>query len=359
MVSLRRRDTGRRSAYYLQRAAVAATLLSLVVAACGGSGSSTQSGTSSKGPSHITIAQDIWTLSSAPLYVAMADGYFKKHNLDVSLQTMQSGSVTTQAMASGSVPIAASGSFEMAAAVAKGLPFQAFASLANVAMELCVSKQVASAEHLTSSSTAATVLTALKGRTLGVTGANSSPDLVLRYLLTNKAHLKPDTDVKITALGSVGAEVSAISRGQIDGFLQSPPGCEQAVQAGNALNLIPATRNGLSSAPLSVFYAKKDWLSGHKGVVSAVSAALMEAVGAIRNRPDVALPVLQKYFPSLPRSVLEGSFRNSVVPLIPSDGKATSSGWRAVNDIIKPAGGPGLPSDQGTYWTTEYLPHSS
>jgi NitT/TauT family transport system substrate-binding protein len=173
-------------------------------------------------PVTVTVGQAVPTIGAAPLYVAIENGYFTEQNVTFNLTQLQSGSTATQAIASGSVDFVNAGSFDVATAVGKGVPLQAFLSIGGVTIETCLSTEVVESNHLTSTSSAEEVMGAMKGKTIGITGPNSAPDLVVRYMLQKHANLKPDVDVKIVSLGSIPAELTAMERGQIDGFLFRP-----------------------------------------------------------------------------------------------------------------------------------------
>jgi NitT/TauT family transport system substrate-binding protein len=199
---------------------------------------------------------------------------------------------------------------------------------------------------------------AWKGATLGITGANGAPDLVVRYLLRKYGHLTPDQDVKIVALGTVGAEVQAVSRGQIDGFLQSPPGCEQAVATGTAVNVLrPSRVSGFSQTPLGVVYTSKKWAQDHSEAMGRVANATAKGDAYAIQHPDETIAVLQKYFPGLNVDILRDAYTNVVVPAMTKNGKMNPAGWKNVSDVLVTSGSIKKPLDakEGNLWTNSYI----
>jgi NitT/TauT family transport system substrate-binding protein len=327
--------------------------------ACGGA-ATTPSSTATNEPATVNIGQSIITLSNAGLYYAVTKGYFKEVNLTVNITTLQTGGTTVQAIASGSIDMAAAGSFDVATAADKGVKLQAIGAASGVTTEMCGSKKFAQAHNLTSSSTVEQVMSSFKGGTIGITGANSAPDLILRYLLSHYGNVKPDTDVKIVALGSVPAEITAIQRNQIDGFLQSPPGCEQATATGAAMPLFrPATVPALRDMPLGVLYTSPTWINTHKDIAGRMASALAKGDNFVRNpaNTDATLAVLQTYFPTLDPATLRDAYTNVAQPTIPKDAKFTAAGWKAVSDLLLASGSISKAADtkEGTLWTNSYI----
>lgn len=340
----------------LRRGLVAVLAMAvLAFSACGGAQSS-QPGRNQT--VSVTMAQSIVTLSNAGVYVAIEKGYYKERNVNLKLSTLQSGAATAQAMASGSVDMVASGAYDVAAASAKGIPFQAFVNGTGTTTELCASKKFAQSKGLTASSSLPEIMGAWKGATLGITGANGAPDLVVRYLLRKYGHLTPDQDVKIVALGTVGAEVQAVSRGQIDGFLQSPPGCEQAVATGNAVDVLrPSRVPGFSQTPLGVVYTSKKWAQDHSEAMGRVANATAKGDAYAIQHPEETIAVLQKYFPGLNVDILRDAYTNVVVPAMTKNGKMNATGWKNVSDVLVTSGSIKKPLDakEGNLWTNSYI----
>jgi NitT/TauT family transport system substrate-binding protein len=328
----------------------------ILAAACGGSATPS---TASGQPVTVNIAESIVALANSGMYMAIQNGYFKQQNLRVNLTTLQSGATTTQAMASGSVDAVASASLDVAAAAAAGVPFEAFVTESEVSLEVCASSRFAASKGLTPSSTLSEAMAAFGGQTMGITGPNSAPDLALRYLLPKYGHLKPDTDVRITALGSVPAELTALGRGQIAGFVQSPPGCEQAAQAGTGVSLVkPQSVPEFRDAPLWVLYSRKDWITGHRDIATRLARAVARGNQFVHQHPQEAMQILRRaYFPTLDQGILQDAFTNIQLPLIPADGKATAAGWKKISDLELASGSikQALDVREGGVWSNRYL----
>ena len=71
----------------------------------------------------------------------------------------------------------------------------------------------------------------LKGKTIGISGAGSSSDMLMRWAL-HKASLDPDKDVTLIALGSVANLYSGIENGRVNAGVLVRPFLTKALDAG-------------------------------------------------------------------------------------------------------------------------------
>jgi ABC-type nitrate/sulfonate/bicarbonate transport system substrate-binding protein len=311
-------------------------------------------------PATVTVGQAVPTVGAAPIYVAIENGYYSAQNITFNLTQLQSGSTATQAIASGSVDFVNAGSFDVATAVGKGVPLQAFLAFSGVSIETCLSNEVAQSNHLTSTSSADDVMGAMKGKTIGITGPNSAPDLVLRYMLQKHANLKPDVDVKIVSLGSIPSELTALQRGQIDGFLQSPPACEQAQAQGTAQPFLRPAQYppDLQGMPLGVFYTRTDYIQSHQDALARIAAATVKGANFTRTHTDETLAILKKYFPTVDDETLRDTLVNIIQPITSQDGRMSADGWSKVVGLLRTSGSidSDVNTNEGGLWTNGLLP---
>jgi NitT/TauT family transport system substrate-binding protein len=288
----------------------------------------------------------------------MSKGYFKQEGINLDFTILQSGSTTTQAMASGSIDMVTAGALDMAAAVAKGYKLTAIASGPALTIEYCYTKALAQAHGLSAKSNYKTVLDALKGKTFGITQPNGAPDLLNRYLLQKYTNLQPGSDVKVVALGSTAAELTAMQKGQIDAFAQSPPNCEAAIQAGVAVPVLRThTIKQLADLPQGVYFSQNSWLQSHKSVATKVATALAKGNNFARTNTDASIKILAKYFPKMDANLLRTAYLQVVAPALLKDAKMSQAGWQQVNEVLV-AGGvikKGIPTKEGGSWTNSYI----
>ena len=101
----------------------------MAIAACGGGssgGGSSGGGSSGGGPTTLHV-QETAGVPSAFVAFGISKGFFRRHGLDVKLQTSQGGAATVPALVSGKIQVAGSNVVSLLIAASKGLPIQAIA----------------------------------------------------------------------------------------------------------------------------------------------------------------------------------------------------------------------------------------
>src|SRR4051794_19901063 len=101
----------------------------LAIAACGGGssgGGASAGGSSDAGPTKLHV-QETAGVPSAFVAFGISQGSFRRHGLDVDLQSSQGGAATVPALVSGKVQVAGSNVVSLLIAASKGLPVEAIA----------------------------------------------------------------------------------------------------------------------------------------------------------------------------------------------------------------------------------------
>lgn len=332
----------------------------LIAAACAACGSSSSGGGSpaaakSNGLTTVSMVEDETGFGNTAVYVAQEEGFFKKHGIQVSLRNLGTGSTTGEVMQSGKVDVAVSASYEMGTLASQGAPLQAFSLYGNTPMDICVSKEFAQQKGLTSSSSLSTVFGAMKGSKIGISGPNSAPDLLGKYLQRQYGHYDPTSAVHTISVGSHAALAEAVERNEVNVVFTSPPTCNLAVQAGKAVEVATAKEfPDLLQTPEYILYAKKSFLTSNPTVAKKINAALAEAEAFCRTHKSAVVNIMHSYFPSMPKQLMAQVYSNEVLPVIPKTPAMTESGWQRVSAIIKPATTQPLSSTEGNVWTNQY-----
>jgi ABC-type nitrate/sulfonate/bicarbonate transport system substrate-binding protein len=144
------------------------------------------------------------------LTVAMAQrkGFFKQENIDAEIIRMNPN-VAITALATGDIDYCQLFGAVVAAAVA-GLPVRIVAGfLDNWPMTLIAQPEFKS-------------LNEMKGKTLGISSYGATPDVGARMML-KQAGLDPEKDIKVLALGSDAARITALKQRVVDLIVISPP----------------------------------------------------------------------------------------------------------------------------------------
>jgi NitT/TauT family transport system substrate-binding protein len=149
--------------------------------------------------------------------VAQKKGFFKDENIDAEIIRMNPN-VAITALATGDIDYCQLFGAVVGGAIS-GLPVRIVAGfLDNWPMTL-----IAQPEYKT--------LSQLKGKTLGISSFGATPDVGARLML-KQAGLDPEKDIKVLALGSDAARVTALKQRVVDVIVISPPADTQMEKQG-------------------------------------------------------------------------------------------------------------------------------
>jgi NitT/TauT family transport system substrate-binding protein len=153
------------------------------------------------------------------LTVAMAQhkGFFKDENIDAEIIRMNPN-VSITALAAGDVDYCQLFGAVVGAAIA-GLPVRIVAGyLDNWPMTLIAQPEFNSLKEL-------------KGKTLGISSFGATPDIAARLML-KQAGIDPEKELKVLALGSDAARLTALKQRVVDLIVISPPADAQMEKQG-------------------------------------------------------------------------------------------------------------------------------
>jgi NitT/TauT family transport system substrate-binding protein len=190
----------------------------------------------------VKIALPVASLESMPIYIAQANGLFKKHNVDVDVITSRGGGEAMKAYISGDVQIVATGFPELGLMRSHGVDAELFfAQTSRVPFGMIALKD----ENLKS-------VADLKGKTIAVTSPGSLTANLARYFV-QQAGLDPDKDVSLVSVGGGGEILGALKSGKADAAMLFEPFVTIGIQQGFATMLVdvPEKLDAFSSSPLS------------------------------------------------------------------------------------------------------------
>ncbi len=165
----------------------------------------------------IRIAVSNPNMPNLTVQLAQSRGLFRDENLDAEIIRMNPNIAIT-ALATGDIDYCQLFGAVVGGAIA-GLPIRIVAGfLDNWPLTLISQAEVKS-------------LRELKGKTIGVSAYGATPDLLAR-LMVQRAGLDPDKDIKILALGSDAARVTALKQRIVDVVVMSPPADAQMEKQG-------------------------------------------------------------------------------------------------------------------------------
>lgn len=254
--------------------AVGCVLALAVTSACnssrGGGGSSNKLSVLLSGKSFYDV----------PLYAMINDGFAKKNGFTLSLAQFNSGSGSTSQIFAGGTGDVLSGGFDVVAAIgsSKKVDITVLGTWSQYNYFRLVSK----------SGSKYRTIADLKGQTVGVSGAGSFGDYAVRNAII-KAGLKPDTDVKIAALGQPPAQLAALTRGSVQAIMLNPPTIYTALD-GNMVQVVHSFEDD-GTMPSTLFSARTADVKKHPQLYKGFMTAYRQAVAQMKSDPAFAAKV--------------------------------------------------------------------
>ncbi len=211
------------------------------------------------------------------LWVAVDEGYFDAHGLNVDAQLLAGGANTVAALLSGQVQFAHAGGSEALNATASGADVVIVAMLAPVYPY--VFEVVAEINSVND----------LVGKTIG-----GSADVATRVVLRQNG-IDPTKDVTIVATGSAQNRTAALLAGAIQGGMAGGPPDTLDLEARGLHPLFDLAALKLPAANTSVI-AQRSWVNAHRDAVQRYVDALVEATAHLRQDKPGTVSVLKKYY---------------------------------------------------------------
>lgn len=270
--------------------------------------------------------------------MAYEGGYFRQNGLDVDLQYIQASPTAAAAMVSGSVQFVQMAGPAVVAANLGGSREIMIMGLVNEPLFLLMARpDIARTEDL-------------RGKTVAVTKVGSSDDFLLRQTLT-RSGLRPDVDVKITAINASQGRVSALSQGLVQGVM---------VGATDELPVRKVSGHILArTADLGIAYqaagvaTTREYIDAHPDVVGRVVKSVAQGVHRYKTDKPFALQVLSKYIKLDDPEALELNY-NAYAGVFPQSPSPTVEGMREVANELA-AEQPGAAPDVTTMIDSSFV----
>jgi NitT/TauT family transport system substrate-binding protein len=244
----------------------------------------------------VKIALPVASLESLPIYIAQANGLFKKHNVDVDVITSRGGGEAMKAYISGDVQIVATGFPEVGLMRARNVDVELFLAQTARAPFGMIGRKDLDLKSVAD----------LKGKTIAVTSPGSLTANLARYFV-KEAGLDPDKDVSLVSVGGGGEILGAVKSGKADAAMLFEPFVTIAIQQGFATMLVdvPEKLDAFSSSPLST---SKAFIEKSGNDARGVFDALVEALAYIHSNPAGTLDVAKQTFANADPNVLSAAF---------------------------------------------------
>jgi NitT/TauT family transport system substrate-binding protein len=278
----------------------------------------------------IQIATASLGLPYLPLIIAQQRKYFADEGLEVDIVAFAGGSKALQALMGGSTDIVSGAYSNTLTMAAKGQRLVNFAvQVRYPALTVGVAKH-ASGRYKS--------LADLKGMKIGVSAPGSSTHMVVAHLLT-KAGLT-SADVSIIGVGTSGAAVAAIQKGEIDAIINSDPVMTKLETDGDVTVIAETrTRKGTEAVfggpyPEAGLYTTGEFIAKNPNTVQAITNAIVRAELWMQTASidDIAANVPAEHMLGDRALYLESykRMRESHAP----DGRITREGAQIVLDVL-------------------------
>jgi NitT/TauT family transport system substrate-binding protein len=218
-------------------------------------------------PTQLTISYSQKNVDNLPVLMAEDAGYFKQHNLDVTVRYLRAQE-GIPALISGQVQATAIGGADAVAAEAQGTKLKLVLTLTPVyTFQFWAQPKYGSASKL-------------KGQRVAVTSTTGS--LYAGTLLALRALGLNTTDVSITPMGAVTNVNGALLAGSVAAAASHPPATYKFKQAG-LVNLVDLATKHLPSVTAGLVF-RESYVKVHPDVVQNVVNAVLQALN--REKAD-------------------------------------------------------------------------
>ena len=256
-----------------------------------------------------------WTAISGTqtgIWVAYEEGILKRNGVDAELIHIASTSRAIQAMLAGEVAFSALDVLNTVEANVKGADLVLVAGITNR-----LTFSVMARAHIKT-------LAELRGKTIGITRVGSSTHTTAVIAL-GEAGLKPG-DYTLLSLTEVPNILMALTAGQIDAGILSPPTNTRARRAG--LHEVKNLAVDGPEYPSIALGSTRAYVRANEDVTRRVVRSYAEAVHLLKTNKAVALKALQKYTKVKDADVLDDTYNQfkaylESVPRISANGLQT------------------------------------
>lgn len=303
----------------LRTATTAGVVSMLLLTGCvdSGNGDSADPGAAASGTcagKTIKIAKASPSFVYLPYYVAEGGGFFEEEGLVPETVEVHTGAGILAAAVSGSVDAAMITAGEIYVSRSEGAPVTGFAQVEYLGTNIVIKKSKMDELGITEESSDAERIRALKGLRIGVTGAGSGSDQVLRYF-AKAGDLDPDDDMQVIATGGAGNSVAGFAAGRFDAIAISSPQSDIAIQRGEGAYLFNVANGDYKPLANNLYItaAASDRVVAKKAdVLRCFTTALARAQKYIHDDPDAAAKVAQPSMGDVDPAIYAEAFQSNI-----------------------------------------------
>ncbi|GFZ97452.1 ABC transporter substrate-binding protein [Nesterenkonia alkaliphila] len=333
--------------YFLSRGCAAAALAALTLSACGDNG---DSGADGEELTEIVIAEPVHMMGYLPMYIAMDEGIFEEHGLDVEIYSVAEGGGHINAVLAGQAWGFIGGpehnSYVAARPDNEGVETKAISAVVNRGNLYLVPRDGVEAPAL---ETMEDLEDFFPGQRI-VTGASGGTEnSITRYIL-NEVGLSPDDLDAFQEATDSAARLTLTAQGEGDYAFVADPVLQEGLNEGvwgEPILSIPDLLGEYSYSTVNVPLATYE---DDPETAQAFVDAMAEALRVIHEDPETAQAVAVEQFSNLEEDVVIEVFERSIADdLWPSTPYVTEESITMALDVVRGAGALEDEDDPVTY----------
>ncbi|ACM31331.1 ABC transporter substrate-binding protein [Agrobacterium rhizogenes] len=213
------------------------------------------------------------------LYIADQQGYFKEKGLKVEVMVGGAPSQNIAQLQAGQADIIMSGSFDLVAAAAQGLPVYAVLNTQDQG-------EVATTGLMTPPGSSIKTLADLKGKRIGMPGIQSTQGLMIYRALEKVGMTKKD--VALVSL-PFDAMIESAEKGNVDAI--APIGLFFSLAQSKGFGELKEVYQEIQGTPAVIFASSRDWVGKNKETLTAFNEAMQKAYDYGNKHPEAVRAV--------------------------------------------------------------------
>jgi NitT/TauT family transport system substrate-binding protein len=266
-------------------------------------------------------------ITTAGVYFAMENGYFKREGLDVQVTRYPGSTTAMRALLSGEADVVETGGDTAFLAMESGAKIDILLSPVARSTDMVVAKAPIAS------------LADLKGKSFAVS-APGSPGDVLGRLLLQKSGVDP-SQVQIVGLGSPADRIKALLGGKVDSTSATILVMEPVLDAiaKGEVKVLASMGEHFPAIPLSYIVASETVIKSRREAMVRFVRAEIEGLRWAQANPDEAARVAAKHIRETPVAILTQGMREmSRIKVYGVDGGISEKGLQDTQQALKDLG---------------------